>query len=163
MLPASLMQNRYGTATIEFALILPIMVLLVLGLADTVRRNLAMIDVDAAVHEGADAALRYGFDSGRIRAAMATTTADISTDSVDLVECEAAKGGKYRDDRKRGWKSKRRKPKKPKPSNSVAADSSCGEWPAGRYVEVIASTEVPSLFGPAQSPTITATATVRLP
>ena len=47
-----------GSAAIEFALVLPVMVLLPLGLADTARYNLAQIDVDAAVHTAAVLALK---------------------------------------------------------------------------------------------------------
>jgi hypothetical protein len=48
---------RRGTAALEFALVAPIMVLLAVGLADSVRRTLAQIDLDAASHAGARAAL----------------------------------------------------------------------------------------------------------
>lgn len=48
---------RRGTAALEFALVAPIMVLLAVGLADSVRRTLAQIDLDATSHAGARAAL----------------------------------------------------------------------------------------------------------
>lgn len=54
---SSLVPCRRGTAALEFALLAPIIVLMVVGLADSVRRTLAQINLDAAAHAGARAAL----------------------------------------------------------------------------------------------------------
>lgn len=162
MLPARLLPNRRGTATIEFALVLPIMVLLVLGLADGVRRNLAMIDVDAAVQDGAAAALRYGFDRGGISRAMARPAGNIRADSIKFVECVAGKSRKNgeSDDRKHPGKAKA-KQKGRRPA-AGAADARCGGRRAGRYVEITASTRIGSPYGATLAPVIAATASVRL-
>lgn len=61
--------DRCGTAAIEFALVAPVLVLLVLGLADAVRQILAAMDVDTAASAGAMAALAGG-EAGRIDAAI---------------------------------------------------------------------------------------------
>lgn len=132
--------DRRGSATIEFAMILPIMVLLVMGLADGVRRNLAAIDVDMVAATGAMQAVRRGFDRGRIAAAMVAQDPGVAIVGISLLECGGGKGRKRRGRR--------------------GAD--CGALPPGRYVRIIAGRDVSSLFGPMRTRRMTSTATVRL-
>ena len=51
-LPSWLLDKR-GSAAVEFALVAPILVLLALGLAETIRSELAMIDLDAVANAAA--------------------------------------------------------------------------------------------------------------
>ena len=81
--------DRRGTATIEFALILPIMVLLVMELADEVRRTLAAMDVDAVAATGAMWAVRHGPDGARMRAAMAAQDGAVEA-QIRIVVCDGA-------------------------------------------------------------------------
>ncbi|MBC7520045.1 MAG: pilus assembly protein [Sandarakinorhabdus sp.] len=178
MLLRHLSLDRRGTATIEFALVLPIMVLLVMGLVENVRRNLAMIDVDAAASEGADTALRQGFDAGRIAAAMAAQSA-VKPGDIGLIACggNGKDNGKDKKDKKDkkdddddrngssnqgggqdqpGWWRKRGGDEPPGAGN-------CNGLPQGRYARIVATTQVPSLFGPDRDPVISAVAIVRLP
>lgn len=135
--------DRRGTATIEFALVLPIMVLLVMGLADQVRRNLAAMDVDAVAATGAIEAVRRGFDRGRIAAAMAAQDPDVVVLGIGVLKCGERRGGRKR-------------------ARHGGRMADCGALPAGRYVRIVAGMEVPSLFGPLQAARLTRTATVRL-
>lgn len=45
--------DKRGSAAIEFALVAPILILLALGLAETMRRELALIDLNAAANAAA--------------------------------------------------------------------------------------------------------------
>ena len=157
---AQLARDRRGTATIEFALILPIMVLLVMGLTEMVRRNLAMIDVDAAASEGADTALRQGFDAGRIAAAMAAQSAGVQPGAIDLISCGASNG---KGPKAGGEGPKRAKGEKGGRQKQGGRAGNCNGLPQGRYARIVATTQVPSLFGPNRDPVISAVAIVRLP
>lgn len=82
--------DRCGTAAIEFALVAPIMALLAVGLADTVQRTLATIDVEAAASAGALAARRHAEDPRRITAAIAAVDpAAVAT--ITLIDCKIAR------------------------------------------------------------------------
>lgn len=76
-------KDRRGTAAIEFALVAPIMALMIVGLADTVRRNLAMIDLDAAAHQAVLMAVARGPDA--MRSAPGIT-------AVRIIECTRPPG-----------------------------------------------------------------------
>jgi Flp pilus assembly protein TadG len=128
-----LLVDRRGTAAIEFGLIAPLMVLLILGLADGVRTRLAEMDVDAAASSGARTAITHGFDVARIEAAMAAPDAMIEP-SIRLVKCDK--------------------------SQSIAF---CAKLPPGRYVAIEAQSALTSLFGALQPSAVVAAATVRLP
>ena len=109
------------------------MVLLVLGLADEVRRQLAATDIDAVVSAGARMALSHGFDRGRIDAAM-TVASNSNRRTIDHFICEKSRSAQR-----------------------------CARLPPGDYVRIAAQTDVPSLFGAFRSPIIDAVAIVRLP
>jgi hypothetical protein len=82
-----LYDDRRGTAAIEFALVLPVMVTLALGLAGSVRRSLAEMDADAAAGAGALVALQRGFDPGAIAAAAQAAGPAVRVESVRLLDC----------------------------------------------------------------------------
>ena len=125
--------NRRGTATIEFAFVAPVMVLLVIGLADGVRRNLMMIDLDAAAHTGACATLVYGLDSNRIADVVAAQDVMVKT-SVALIDC----------------------------TNAKISASSCAGLPAGRYARVTTTRDLFTLFSRSGDSEVRATAMMRL-
>jgi Flp pilus assembly protein TadG len=126
--------DRRGTAAIEFALVAPIMVVLVLGLADGVRRNLAMIDLDAAAHAGARTAALRGPGAAR-RAISTMLRAPGAAAEILIIDCT-------------------------RPSGRAAG---CTALPAGRYAAVTTSRNLPSLFDPARDPVLQVTALIRLP
>jgi hypothetical protein len=84
---SSLVPCRRGTAALEFALVAPIMVLMVVGLADSVRSGLARIDLDAAAHAGARAAIA----GRRIEAAATALDPDLAA-AVTSIDCTARLG-----------------------------------------------------------------------
>lgn len=63
------------------------MVLLVMGLADTVRRTLAEMDVEAVAATGAMQAARHDFDAGRIRAAMLAQDESVEALRIGVLQC----------------------------------------------------------------------------
>jgi hypothetical protein len=131
---ARLLSDTRGTAAIEFALLAPVMVLLALGLADGVRRNLLLIDLDAAAGAGAAVARDHGPDAAAITAAMAAATNRQHVARIAFIGCEG------------------------KP-----ADGRCTGLPPGRYARIRAQADMPALLDPRRAPTLSATALVRLP
>ena len=81
------LDDNRGSAAIEFALVAPIAVLLVLGLADTVRLELAAMDVDAAASAGAMAAVSHRYDRRRIDAAI-TAHDRLAQHAIEVVHCD---------------------------------------------------------------------------
>ena len=81
------LDDNRGSAAIEFALVAPIAVLLVLGLADTVRLELAAMDVDAAASAGAMAAVTHRYDRRRIDAAI-TAHDRLAQHAIAVVHCD---------------------------------------------------------------------------
>jgi Flp pilus assembly protein TadG len=128
-----IISDRRGTATIEFAFVAPIMVLLVIGLADGVRRNLMMIDLDAVAHTGACATRAYGLDSNRIADVVAAQDVMVKT-SVALIDC----------------------------TNAKISVASCAGLPAGRYARVTTTRDLSTLFAPFGDSEVRATAMMRL-
>ncbi len=93
----SFARQRRGTAGGEFALLLPLLVLMIMGLADTVRRTLAQTDADVVAQTGALMAQARGFNVARIGAAMVAHDAGISVDSIVLLACSSAPSGRDKD------------------------------------------------------------------
>lgn len=87
-----LLACQRGTAALEFALVLPVMVTLTLGLAGSVRRSLAEIDADAAANAAALVALQTGFVPDRIAAAARAADPDVQIDAIRFLDC----GSKHR-------------------------------------------------------------------
>jgi hypothetical protein len=83
----TLFTDRRGTAALEFALVLPVMVALALGLAGSVRRSLAEIDADAAAGTGALIAQQRGFAPAAIRAAIAEADPLARVTAIRLITC----------------------------------------------------------------------------
>lgn len=129
-----LLSDRRGSAAIEFALLAPVIVAMALGLADGVRRNLLLIDLDAAAAAGAALARDHGADTTAITAAMAAATTRQHAGRVEFIACDSAPG-----------------------------DRRCAALPPGRYVRVIAKAELATLLDPGEDPSLSATALVRLP
>lgn len=61
--------DRRGTAAIEFALLMPVLMLILLGLADYAALATRSVQVRAAAHAGAAWAARHGWDARAITAA----------------------------------------------------------------------------------------------
>jgi Flp pilus assembly protein TadG len=162
-------QDRAGTAAIEFALILPLLALLVIGLADQVRHSLAMMDVDAVATTGAAMAVRQGFDPARIGAAMAAQNDSIAIDAITLVTCGNPNSGKGNNNGNGAGVANGNASATGVANANTNANggahvvSDCPTLPAGRYARITASTDSPSLFGDVRPAKITATALVRLP
>lgn len=125
--------------------------LLVLGLADTVRQNLALTDLDAAAAAGAAAALRQNGRRSAVETAIATQNSAVRLQSFDLFDCEA----KAKDDTRnyRGKALGRRKRTK----------GDCGGLPPGRYITIAAALAAPSLFDTSGQPLLERNLMVRLP
>lgn len=73
---------------IEFALLLPVLILLPMGLIDQLRRNLAAIDVDAAALAAALHALRHDDGERGIAAAVAAQDPDARLADIAVLACD---------------------------------------------------------------------------
>jgi len=73
-LVSRLAQDRRGATAVEFALVLPLLALIVAGLIDVSRLVLAKLQVQAAAQAGADYAQRRGWDLAGISAAVGAAT-----------------------------------------------------------------------------------------
>jgi hypothetical protein len=81
-----LLADRRGTAALEFALVLPVLVALGLGLSASVRGSLAEIDTDAAASAAALVALE-GFAPDRIKAAALAADPVSYVEDIALIDC----------------------------------------------------------------------------
>lgn len=70
----TLLRDRRGAAAAEFALILPVLTLLLAGLIDGSRLIVGSMQVKAAAQAGADYAQRRGWDAPAITAAVVNAT-----------------------------------------------------------------------------------------
>jgi Flp pilus assembly protein TadG len=71
---AGLSKDRRGAAAVEFALIAPILLLLMAGLVDGSRYIVQAMQVNAAAQAGADFAVRNGWNAAGITTAVTTAT-----------------------------------------------------------------------------------------
>ncbi len=78
-----------GAAAVEFALVLPLLVLLVFGIIDFGRMLTTKITLTEAAREGARAAALIDADAARARVA-AVLGPEGTTTTVDVTECGAA-------------------------------------------------------------------------
>jgi Flp pilus assembly protein TadG len=77
---ASLRADRRGAAGVEFALLLPVLTLLLMGMFDYGQLAYQTMQVSAAAHAGADYALRNGWNLSAVQSAVtnATTLASVA-------------------------------------------------------------------------------------
>jgi hypothetical protein len=157
----SLARDRRGTAALEFALILPVMLLFGVGLVDTVLRNLLMIDVEMAADAGARMALRPGANQHQIADAMAGLAVAGLELKTTVFECgndqTSAKTAKYQQYNGEDGKIIE------SADLFLHGGEVCERFSQGRYVRTIAAARHKSLFGTARSTAVTAISHVRLP
>lgn len=71
-----------GTASVEFALLAPVLVFLLIGIFDYGKAAYEAMQVQDAAQAGAEYALRYGWNSGNIENAVTSTTTSISVSAT---------------------------------------------------------------------------------
>lgn len=125
-----LLHQRCGASAAEFALVLPIMTVLLFGAVDVSGLAWAKMQVGAAARAGASYALTYGYNEAGINAAVADATGLTVTAGApsEIFGCPDAAGGiiETADD------------------STPCGDS--GETP-GTYVTVSASADYSPIFG----------------
>lgn len=92
-----LLASKSGSSAVEFALIAPVVGLLLLGMFDFSRLLSRKMAVDNAARAGAEYAVRFGYDSSNIAAAItaATSVSGISATPSPTQSCgcpDAASG-----------------------------------------------------------------------
>jgi Flp pilus assembly protein TadG len=80
-----------GSAAVEFALVLPVLLLLIFGIIDFGRMLAAKITLTEAAREGARATALISADAGRARVAAATTDLDPAV-TADITDCPTQAG-----------------------------------------------------------------------
>jgi len=86
--------DRAGSASVEFALLLPLLSTLVVGMIDYTQLAYQSMEVGAAAHAGADYALHSGFSSSGIAGAVtAATGLAISASPAPLLSTACVTGG----------------------------------------------------------------------
>lgn len=73
--PRRLIESRDGSTAVEFALLAPMLLLLLAGLIDVSRLISQTMQVRAAAQAGADWAQRYGWNAAGVQSAVASATA----------------------------------------------------------------------------------------
>jgi hypothetical protein len=86
----ALFANRCGTAALEFALVLPVLAALALGLVGNVRGSLAEIDADAAANAAALMALERGYAPEALAAAVRAADPLARVEAIRLIDCPRA-------------------------------------------------------------------------
>lgn len=139
-----------GTSSAEFALVVPVMAILFIGLIDVGSLAWTALQVQAAARAGTASALLHGYDDELITDAMTNATnlpITISTTPVELPGCPDASTGLT--------------------FNGVTATTTCPSGRlAGRYVSVEASANYVALFawpGLSSPLTLTSKSSVRIP
>jgi Flp pilus assembly protein TadG len=142
-----LRQNASGASAVEFALILPILVILTTAALDFGGLIYTRLQVGSATHAGASFAAAQGFNETGIAAAMAggASIAITAATPVQVCGCPDAVSG----------------------IGETACGSTCtsGEL-AGKYVKLDASASYPLIYswpGLSNPVTLTSTARVRIP
>lgn len=69
-----LLRDRRGATAVEFALLAPVLILLIAGVVDGSRLIVTTMQVKAAAQAGADYARKNGFDASAIQTAVAAGT-----------------------------------------------------------------------------------------
>jgi Flp pilus assembly protein TadG len=84
-----------GAAMVEFALILPVLLMLVMGIIEFGRAYNIQVSIQAAAREGArDLALRQS--SGQVDSAVRAAAPSVSIDSISQSACPASGDGQAR-------------------------------------------------------------------
>ena len=81
-----------GAAAVEFALVLPILILLLFGIVDFGRMLAAKITITEAAREGVRAAALIGADEGVDRVFAATTDLNGTVDPPEVIGCPEVPG-----------------------------------------------------------------------
>ncbi len=71
---AQALANRSGTAALEFAIILPVIVTLLIGMFDYGALAYQTMEVSTAAHAGAEYALKNGFTASAVQTAVTSAT-----------------------------------------------------------------------------------------
>lgn len=144
------LSRNEGTTSAEFALVVPVMAILFIGLIDVGSLAWTALQVQAAARAGTASALIHGYDDELITEAMTNATnlpITISTTPLDLPGCPDAVAGVIFD--------------------SVTPTTTCASGAtAGRYVAVEASATYIALFawpGLSSPLTLTSKSSVRIP
>ena len=142
---ARLLRHRGGASGVEFALLLPALIVVLVGAVDVGTLTFQQMQVGAAAHAGAQYALRYGWNLLGVQAAVtgATSLAVTATPAPQLVKACVVSG-----------------------VVTTTAGTTCSSGGApGSYVLVNASASVPTLVvyaTLAMPTTLTAQAMVRI-
>ncbi|MFC3068851.1 TadE/TadG family type IV pilus assembly protein [Phenylobacterium soli] len=140
----TLLGDRRGAAAVEFALVAPILLLLMAGLVDGSRLIAASMQVNSAAQAGADFALRNGWNQAGTAAAVSAAASGLDAPGVALSQGCVANA-----------------------TLTAAAGATCPDGRApGRYVTVTASAPYRSVMrwpGVALPSSVSAKAVVRVP
>jgi len=72
--PRRIVADKSGASAVEFALVLPVLVLLLIGMSDYGALAFQTMEVSAAAHAGADYAIHNGWNSSAIQTAVTSAT-----------------------------------------------------------------------------------------